>query len=97
MLSHLKEGNAERYKTLWIEQKKAAAAAAGADIDYGTTAQFTLNLQNMFKETNKKHDALYKLRHIKQGSDTIDNFNNKFKLLVSQTKIKDDLTLVDVY
>jgi len=49
------------------------------------------------KETNKKHDALHELRHIKQGSDTIDDFNNKFKLLVSQTKITDDLTLIDAY
>ena len=97
MLTHLKGGNAERYKTLWMEQKKAAAATTGGDIDYGTTAQFTLNLQNAFKETNKKHNALYELRHIKQGSDTIDDFNNKFKLLVSQTKITDDLTLVDAY
>ena len=85
MISHLKGGNAERYKTLWMEQKKAAAMAAGTDIDYGTSAQFTQNLQSAFKETNKKHDALYELRHIKQGSDTIDDFNNKFKLLVNQT------------
>ena len=34
MLSHLKGENAERYKTLWMEQKKAAATAAGTDIDY---------------------------------------------------------------
>jgi len=55
------------------------------------------DLQAAFKETNKKHDALHELRHIKQGSDTIDDFNNKFKLLVSQTKITDDLTLIDAY
>jgi hypothetical protein len=40
---------------------------------------------------------LHGLRHIRQGSNTIDDFNNKFKLLVSQTKITDDLTLIDAY
>ena len=43
MLSHLKGGNAERYKTLWIEQKKAAATG-GTGLNYGTTTQFTQNL-----------------------------------------------------
>jgi len=77
----LKGGNAERYKTLWMEQKKTAAGTGA--LDYGTMAQFTQGLKDAFKETNKKHDALHKLRHIKQGSDTIDDFNNKFKLLVN--------------
>ena len=95
MLSYLKGGNAERYKTLWMEQKKAAAGTG--TISYGNLAQFTQDLQAAFKETNKKHDALHELRHIKQGSDTIDDFNNKFKLLVNQTKITDDLTLIDTY
>jgi hypothetical protein len=95
MLSYLKGGNAERYKTLWMEQKKAAAGTAS--ISYGTLAQLTQDLQAAFKETNKKHDALYEMRHIKQGSESIDDFNNKFKLLVSQTKITDDLTLIDAY
>ena len=89
--------NAERYKTLWVEQKKAAATPTGTGLNYGTAAQFTQDLKNAFKETNKKHNALHELRHIKQGSDTIDDFNNMFKLLVSQTKITDDLTLVDAY
>jgi hypothetical protein len=95
MLSYLQGGNAERYKTLWMEQKKAAAGAG--TLDYGTAIQFTRDLRAAFKETNKKHDALHELRHIKQGSDTIDDFNNKFKLLISQTKITDDLTLIDAY
>jgi len=95
MLSYLKGGNAERYKTLWMEQKKTTAGTGA--LDYETLAQLTQDLQAAFKETNKKHDALHELRHIKQGSDTIDDFNNKFKLLVSQTKITDDLTLIDAY
>ncbi len=65
MLSHLKGGNAERYKTLLMEQKKATAATEATGLDYGTTLQFTQNPQNVFKETNKKQ------RHIKQRSDTI--------------------------
>ncbi len=64
MLSHLKGGNAERYKTLWMEHKKAAATTAGTGLDYGTTLQFSQGLQSVFKETNKKHDALHELRHI---------------------------------
>ena len=66
-------------------------------INYGTMLQFVQDLQAAFKETNKKHDTLYKMRHIKQGSESIDDFNNKFKLLVSQTKITNDLTLIDAY
>jgi hypothetical protein len=95
MLSYLKGGNAERYKTLWMEQKKTTVGTGS--INYGTLAQLAQDLQTAFKETNKKHNALYKMRHIKQGSESIDDFNNKFKLLVSQTKITDDLTLIDAY
>jgi uncharacterized protein YllA (UPF0747 family) len=95
MLSYLKGGNAERYKTLWMEQKKTAARTGL--ISYGTLAQLTQDLQAAFKETNKKHNALYEMRHIRQGSESIDDFNNKFKLLVSQTKISNDLTLIDPY
>jgi len=79
-----------------VDGTEEGCSRAGA-LDYGTMAQFIQGLQAVFKETNKKHDALHELRHIKQGSDTIDNFNNKFKLFVNQTKITDDLTLIDAY
>ena len=62
MLSHLKGGNAERYKTLWVEQKKATATAAGTGLDYGTTAQFAQNLQKGVQRNQQETRCLARIK-----------------------------------
>ena len=67
---------------------------------FPTFANFIRKLKEDFKDVDSKADALYQLKSVNQGSNSIETHNAKFSLLVTESGLDVDdneTVLVDAY
>jgi hypothetical protein len=57
---------------------------------FPTIQRFLRMLQESFKDTDSKANALYQLGTIRQGTHSIEEHNAKFSLLVSESNLYED-------
>ena len=94
LLSLLSKGPAEVWKQQWYKANKAANAGAYVA---PTLPNFLQQLIGSFKEVDEEGSALLRLERIKQGTKTVEDHNNEFKLLKQQAKLEDEKTLINLY
>ena len=94
LLSLITEGPAETWKEQWYTANKAANQGV---YRAPTLAVFLQQLKDDFKEVDEKGTALQKLERIRQGSKTVEEHNNEFKLLTQRSGLTDDSALTNMY
>jgi Retrotransposon gag protein len=95
ILSYLAEGDAAVWKQEFIQTKIEESEEAKTDKpNWGTYKEFVDALKKTFQPYDKPAKALKKL-HLGDGS--IMEHNSRFRLLVSQTGMKDSPALTDLY
>src|SRR5258707_11805333 len=89
VLSHMKSGNAKRWKEQYLKSREAAVDQNHSYTlaTNGCFADFENELRKLFSDPYKKENALQQLQKIRQGKDTVDQHNIAFQLLVNCTML----------
>src|ERR1700678_4278241 len=69
MLSYMTEGTARTWKEAFVQDVISSQAN-----NFGSLKQFTINLKKAFKASDSEGDARAKLRQLKQGKDSVDDY-----------------------
>jgi hypothetical protein len=87
VLSHMKTGDAKRWKEQFLKSRDAAVDAANpySLAPNGRFPDFEDDLRKSFSDPYKKENSLQLLQKIRQGKDTVDQHNIAFQLLVDKT------------
>jgi Ty3 transposon capsid-like protein len=98
ILSYLTGGDAAVWKQQFIQTKIKENEEAGNDKpDWGTYKEFMEALKQTFQPYNEPAEALEDIKKLHLTDGSIMEHNLKFRLLVSQTGMKDSLALTDLY
>jgi Retrotransposon gag protein len=65
--------------------------------NWGTYKEFVEALKKTFQPYDKLPEALEDMKKLRLGDGSITEHNSRFRLLVSQTGMKDSLALRDLY
>ena len=76
LLSLLQEGDVANWKEQWLD-------ANLANLSTIKWSDFLTDFTNAFKETDSAGNALWRIKHLKQGNRTAEDHVNEFKILVS--------------
>jgi hypothetical protein len=90
MLSYMKGGTAQPWKESFI----ADVATTGT---YGTHADFVKKLKTAFELADSEGEAWAKLRKLRQGKDTVDEYIAQFRVLAGRAKITDNKNLIEYF
>ena len=86
-LSHMREGDASRWKEQYLKSRTALVTAT-VPFSVGTSWRtFENALRASFTEVDKEQDAMHKMQHLRQGKKTIDQHNIDFKLLTEKSRL----------
>jgi Retrotransposon gag protein len=98
ILSYLAEGDAAVWKQQFIQTKiKESEEAESDEPNWGTYKEFVEALKKTFQPYDEPAEALEDMKKLRLGDGSIMEHNLKFRLLVSQTGMKDSLVLMDLY
>jgi Ty3 transposon capsid-like protein len=98
ILSYLADGDAAVWKQQFIQMKIEESEEAKTDEpSWETYKEFVEALKKMFQPYNKPAEALKDMKKLCLGDGSITEHNSRFRLLVSQTGMKDSLALMDLY
>jgi hypothetical protein len=98
ILSYLTGGDTAVWKQQFIQTKIEEGLKANNDEpDWGTYNKFLDALKKTFQPYNEPAEALEDMKKLCLGDGSITEHNSKFRLLVSQTGMKDSLALADLY
>jgi Retrotransposon gag protein len=98
ILSYLTGGDAAVWKQQFIQTKIEEGLEANNDEpDWGTYNEFLDALKKTFQPYDEPAEALEDIKKLRLGDGSITEHNSKFRLLVSQTGMKDSLALTDLY
>jgi len=92
MLSYMKGGTAQAWKESFI-----TAAIAKAPVDYGTIKDFLKELRTAFDLADSEGEARAKIRKLRQGKDSVDEYISQFRVLAGKAKITDDKNLIEYF
>jgi Retrotransposon gag protein len=91
-------GDAAVWKQQFIQTKIKEHEEAGNDApDWGTYKEFVEALKKTFQPYNEPVKALEDMKKLRLTDGSITEHNLKFRLLVSQTGMKNSLALMDLY
>jgi hypothetical protein len=79
-LSFMNEGDAASYKEQLLEE-----AMATTPLNLGTWDNFEINLKTAFEPYDAPGDALEEMKALRMGSNSIEDHNAKFKMLVTKS------------
>jgi hypothetical protein len=88
-LSFLTEGVAKVWKEGYLLDKLGKG--------FGSLTTFKKLLQDTFSASDVEGDARAKLRQLKQGKDTADEYVSQFRILAGRSKIKEDSSLIEYF
>jgi hypothetical protein len=91
MLSHMTGGVAKEWKETYI------AEALTKPTKFGTLASFTQLLKETFSVADAEGDARAKLRQLRQGSGTIEEYISQFRIHAGRSKITEDKSLIEYF
>jgi Ty3 transposon capsid-like protein len=98
ILSYLTGGDAAVWKQQFIQTKIEESVDAKTDEpDWGSYKEFVEALKKTFQSYDEPAEALEDMKKLCLGDSSITEHNSKFRLLVSQTGMKDSLALMDLY
>jgi Retrotransposon gag protein len=98
ILSYLTGGDAAVWKQQFIQTKIEEHEEAGNNKpDWGTYKKFGEALKKTFQPYDEPAEALEDMKKLHLGDGSITEHNLKFRLLVSQTGMKDSPALMDLY
>jgi len=92
MLSFMKKGTALTWKESWTQEKLATATQ-----DFGTIKSFIDELKKAFSAADTEGDARAKLRQLRQGKNSVDEYVAEFRILAGKAKMKDDKALTEYF
>src|SRR5271155_2069335 len=92
MLSYMTEGTAHAWKEAFVRE-----VINSPIIDFGSLKQFTVDLKKAFKASDSEGDARAKLRQLKQGKDSVDDYMAQFRILAGKAKMTDDKALTEYF
>jgi Retrotransposon gag protein/Zinc knuckle len=98
ILSYLTGGDAAVWKQQFIQTKIEESEEAKTDEpNWGTYKKFVEALKKTFQPYDEPGEALEEMKKLRLGDGSITEHNSRFRLLVSQTGMKDSLALTDLY
>jgi Retrotransposon gag protein len=98
ILSYLAGGDAAVWKHQFIQTKiKESKEAKTDEPNWGTYKEFVEALKKTFQPYDEPAEALEDMKKLRLGDGSIMEHNSRFRLLVSQTEMKDSLALMDLY
>jgi Retrotransposon gag protein/Zinc knuckle len=98
ILSYLADGDAAVWKQQFIQTKIEESKEAKTDEpSWGTYKKFVEALKKTFQPYNEPAEALKDMKKLRLDDGSITERNSRFRLLVSQTGMKDSPALTDLY
>jgi Retrotransposon gag protein len=98
ILSYLTGGDAAVWKQQFIQTKiEEHEEAKTKEPDWETYMEFVEALKRTFQPYDKPAEALEDMKKLRLGDGSITEHNSRFRLLVSQTGMKDSPALMDLY
>jgi Retrotransposon gag protein len=98
ILSYLADRDAAVWKQQSIQTKIEESKEAKTDKpSWGTYKEFVEALKKTFQPYDEPAEALEDMKKLRLGDGSIMEHNSRFRLLVSQTGMKDSLALMDLY
>jgi hypothetical protein len=98
ILSYLTGGDAAVWKQQFIQTKIEESVDAKTDEpDWGSYKKFVEALKKTFQPYDEPAEALEDIKKLRLGDGSITEHNSRFRLLVSQTGMKDSPALTDLY
>ena len=93
VLSFMDEGDASSWKEQFLEE-----AMSTFPHNYGTWADFKRDLREAFQPFDAPGDALEEIKNLQMGSNSIEDHNTKFRMLLTKSKLnKTSLAIIDYY
>jgi Retrotransposon gag protein len=98
ILSYLADGDAAVWKQQFIQTKIEESVEAKTDEpSWENYKEFVEALKKTFQPYDELAEALEDIKKLRLGDGSITEHNSKFRLLVSQTGMKDSPALTDLY
>jgi hypothetical protein len=98
ILSYLTGGDVAVWKQQFIQTKIEESIDVKTDKpDWGSYNKFLDALKKTFQPYDEPADALEDMKKLRLGDGSITEHNSRFRLLVSQTGMKDSLALTNLY
>jgi Retrotransposon gag protein len=98
ILSYLAEGDAAVWKQQFIQTKIEESEEVKTDkLNWGTYKELVEALKKTFQPYDEPAESLKDIKKLCLGDGSIMEHNSRFRLLVSQTGMKDSLALIDLY
>jgi Retrotransposon gag protein/Zinc knuckle len=98
ILSYLADGDAAVWKQQFIQTKIEESVEAKTDEpSWRNYKEFVEALKKTFQPYDKPAQALEDMKKLHLGDSSITEHNSRFRLLMSQTGMKDSLALMDLY
>src|ERR1700678_3367670 len=92
MLSYMTEGTARAWKEAFVRDVINTPTN-----DFGSLKQFTIDLKKAFEASDLEGDARAKLRQLKQGKDSVDDYVAQFRILAGKAKMTNDVALTEYF
>src|ERR1700678_3170158 len=92
MLSYMTEGSARAWKEAFVRDVINTPTN-----DFGSLKQFTVDLKKAFEASDLEGDARAKLRQLKQGIDSVDDYVAQFRILAGKARMTDDAALTEYF
>lgn len=97
VLSYMSEGDANSWKEEFFETAEQEAAQKNAPITLGTYQELIDQLTADFSPYNAPKDAIYAMKELKLGDNTIEEHVSKFKMLVTRSKLEKNEAVVEYF
>src|SRR5271155_4794601 len=92
MLSYMKGGTAQAWKKSFISK-----VINNPPVNYGTLISFLTQLRTAFDLADSEGEARAKIRKLRQGKDSVDEYIAQFRVLAGRAKITDDKNLIEYF
>src|ERR1700678_4475575 len=92
MLTYMTEGTARAWKEAFVRDIINSPIN-----DFGSLKQFTANLKRAFETSDSEGDARAKLRQLKQGKDSVDDYVAQFRILAGKARMTDNAALTEYF
>src|SRR6202522_313530 len=92
MLSYMTKGTARAWKEAFVRDIINTQTN-----DFGSLKQFTVDLKKAFEASDSEGDARAKLRQLKQGKDSVDDYVAQFRILAGKARMTDNAALTEYF
>src|SRR6202522_745329 len=92
MLSYMTKGTARAWKEAFVRDIINTQTN-----DFGSLKQFTVDLKKAFEASDSEGDARAKLRQLKQGKNSVDDYVAQFRILAGKAKMTDNAALTEYF